>query len=144
MPAYRVALVATLLACLSTRRAAAAAAPTVESDGPDLTLKCGDGGDVSLASPDGVVTLAQLSQALADIAELKAEQKDFKEQLQECREGMDGLTEEVGANALKLEQIDAISFDVKSNAKLVADLTTAFAALKEVHSVESDGVQSEL
>lgn len=77
-------------------------------------------------------------------AELKAEQKDFKEQLQECREGMDGLTEEVGANALKLEQIDTISFDVKSNAKLVADLTTAFAALKEVHSVESDGVQSEL
>lgn len=67
MPAYRVALVATLLACLSTRRAAAAAAPTVESDGPDLTLKCGDGGDVSLASPDVVVTLAQLSQALADI-----------------------------------------------------------------------------
>jgi hypothetical protein len=77
-------------------------------------------------------------------ADLKAEQKNLKEQLQECTEGIGTNTEAVGANALKLEQVDTISFDVKDNAKGVADLVTALAALKEVHSVESDGVQSEL
>jgi hypothetical protein len=74
MSLHRASLAAMLLACLFSTRAAAAAAPTVEANGSELTLRSGDGGDVSLVSADGVVTLAQLlnmsnnlRQAVADI-----------------------------------------------------------------------------
>eukprot|EP00729_Bicosta_minor_P002372 gene2372-19193_t len=128
-----------VLACYGT--VGTLAQPTVESDGNNLVLKTGDGGEISFTSMAGsmeqTISLTELRQALTDIA-------DLKEQLKECTDGLDLIKNDVASNSLQVQANREVKVDVDKNAKSVADAVTSIANLKEAQDDESDGIQSEL